>query len=323
MNRTKTLFLLGIGLLLGLSALGWGQSVDFHRDIVVGAGESQDTVFILGGTATVDGLVKKSVVALGGTVIISGTVEDSVVGIGASITLKSTAVIKKDVVAIGGSLTREPGATVGNDTVYFDLSRVVPRFMRGDGARGFFSLSIVPVILILKLVTVFLWLIMTLVVAAVFPKPIALASGQVRRSFWPTFGIGFLGFIIFSGLIIISALLCLILIGIPILLFVGAAALALRVFGQVTMFHFFGESLARSFGKPNPSVMGASLLGLLIVSFIGLVPVLGLLFSFVISILAFGVAIMTKFGTTENWLAKKPTQTQPPTPPQAPAPPQA
>lgn len=323
MNRSTALVLLGIGLILGLSAVGRGQVVDLHHDIVVGAGESQDTVFILGGTATVDGLVKKSVVALGGTVIVSGTVEDSVVGIGASITLKSTAVVKKDVVAIGGSLTREPGATVGNDTVYFDLSRFVPRFMRGDGAKGFFSLSIVPVILILKLITVFLWLVMTLVVASIFPKQIVLASAQVRRSFWPTFGIGFLGFIIFTGLIIISALLCLILIGIPILLFVGVAALALRIFGQVTMFQFFGESLAKSFGKPNPSVLGASLLGLLIVSLIGFVPVIGLLFSFVISILAFGVAIMTKFGTTENWFAGKRASAQPPAPPQVPAPPQA
>jgi hypothetical protein len=307
MSKSKTLFLLALGLSLGLAAAApvLAQSFELRRDIVVGAGESQDTVFILGGTATVDGRVKKSVVAIGGTVVISGTVGDSVVGIGSSITLKSTAVVKKDVVAIGGSLDREPGASVGNDTVYFDLGKIVPGFMKGHGARGFFSLSIVPIILILKLITVFIWLLLTILVAAIFPKQVALASDQVRKSFWPAFGIGFLGFIVFTGLIIISAILCLILIGIPILLFVGIAAMALRVFGQVAVFHFFGESLWRSISRREPSALGASLVGLVVVSFIGFVPVLGLLFSFVVSILAFGVAIMTKFGTTTNWLGKK------------------
>ncbi len=307
MRKFQALFLAVLGLSLGLAAAApaLAQSFELHRDIVVGAGESQDTVFILGGTATVDGQVKKSVVAIGGTVIISGSVGDSVVGIGARITLKSTAVVKKDVVAIGGSLDREPGASVGNDTVYFDLGKIVPGFMKGHGARGFFSLSIVPIILILKLITVFVWLLMTILVAAIFPKQVTLAAEQIRKSFWPALGIGFLGFIVFTGLIIISAILCLILIGIPILLFVGIVAMALRVFGQVAVFLFFGDSLYRSISKREPSALGGALLGLLIVSFIGFVPLIGLLFSLFVSLLAFGVAIMTKFGTTTNWLGRK------------------
>lgn len=320
MNKLKTVLCLVLALGLASISLAYGQGIDLHRDIVVGAGESQDTVFILGGTATVDGLVKKSVVAIGGTVVISGTVQDSVLGIGSTITLKSTAVVKKDVVAVGGSLTREPGATVGNDTVYFDLSRFVPGFMKHGGARGFFSLSVVPVILILKFITIFLWLILTLVVAAAMPKHVSLASGQIRQSFGPAVGIGLLGFIIFIGLVIISAILCLVLIGIPMILFVGLVGLGLRVFGQVAVFHFFGESLAKSFNWKNPSVLGASLLGLLIVSLIGFVPVIGLLFTLVLSILAFGVSIMTKFGTTPNWLARSSTAAPaPPAPPAAPA----
>ena len=316
MRKHPALFLVVLGSILGLAAAvpALAQSFELHRDIVVGAGESQDTVFILGGTATVDGQVKKSVVAIGGTVIVSGTVGDSVVGIGSRITLKSTAVVKKDVVAIGGSLDREPGASVGNDTVYFDLGKIVPGFMKGHGARGFFSLSIVPIILILKLITVFVWLLLAILVAAIFPKQVTLAADQVRKAFWPALGIGFLGFIVFTGLIIISAILCLILIGIPILLFVGIVAMALRVFGQVAIFYFFGDSLARSFNRREPSALGGALLGLLIVSIIGFVPVIGLLFSLVVSLLAFGVAIMTKFGTVTNWLGRKSAPTAPAAP---------
>jgi hypothetical protein len=318
MRKMLCALVLGIALVLGTVAPSDAQGVNLHRDIVVDVGQVQDNVFILGGSATVDGRVKKSVVAIGGTVTISGTVEESVVGIGATITLKPSAVIKKDVVAFGGRLIREPGSSVGNDTVFFDLSSLVPRFMRHGGARGFFSLSIVPLLLIFKLITAFLWLLMALLVAGIFPRQTAVASTQVRRSFWPVFGTGILGFIIFIGLVIVSALLCLILIGIPILLFVLVAALALRVFGQVALFHFFGESVARSLGNKQPSVLGASLLGWVVVSLIGFIPVIGLLFSLVVSILAFGTSIMTKFGTTANWLARRQAQAAPPAPPSPP-----
>jgi hypothetical protein len=314
MKKTALLLASVFVLTAGVASLAHGQGLTLQRDIVVGSGETQENVVLLGGSARVDGTVRQSVVALGGNVVISGTVEDSVVGIGASITLKATAVVKKDVVAIGGKLIREPGASVGNDTVFFDLSRLVPGFMKG-GAKGFFSLSIVPLLLILKLVTAFIWFLMAIVVAGIFPKQVAFASNQVRTSFGAIFGTGFLGFIVFTGLIIISAFLCLILIGIPILLTVAVGAMCLRVFGQVALFHFFGQSLSRSFGKPNPSVLGASLLGLLLVSVVGFIPVLGLLFSFMLSILGFGVAIRTKFGTAENWFARK--QAQAPAPPQA------
>jgi len=315
MKKTILLVVLGIGFIAGAASLACGQGATLQRNIVVDAGKIQDNVFIFGGSARVDGEVRQSVVALGGNVVISGTVNDSVVGIGADITIKSTAVIKNDVVAIGGTLTREPGSSVGKDTVYFDLGRLVPGFMKGGG-KEFFSLSIIPLLIILKLVTVFIWLLMTLVAAGVFPKQVTLASSQIKSSFWPIFGTGLLGFVIFIGLVIISALLSLILIGIPILLSLAAAALCLRVFGQVVFYHFFGESLAKAFGRQNkPSVLGASLIGLFVVSLIGFIPVLGMLFSFVLSILAFGVSIRTKFGTTENWMAKKHAPV--PAPPQA------
>jgi len=314
MRKTSSLIAIGIVACLGMSAAGYGQGMSLSRDIVVAVGESQESVFILGGSAVVDGAIKKSVVALGGTVTISGSVGDSVVGIGAEIILKPTAKVTKDVVAIGGKLVREAGSSVGNDTVYFDLGRLVPGFMRGSGGKGFFSMALVPLILIIKLITFFMWLLMTFLIAGVFPKQVVAASAQIRKSFWPIVGTGFLGLIIFTGLILVSALLVLILIGIPILLFVTVAALVLRVFGQVAVYHFFGQSLARSFGKQNPSPLGASLLGLVLVSFVGFIPVIGLLFSFVVSLMAFGTALFTKFGTTSNWFARKQASAQPPAP---------
>jgi hypothetical protein len=61
----------------------------------------------------------------------------------------------------------------------------------------------------------------------------------------------------------------------------------------------------RAFNKKNPSTIATILFGFLLVSFITLIPIIGSLFSAVISIMGWGVIIRTKFGTTENWFKKK------------------
>jgi hypothetical protein len=290
------------------------QGLTMQRDVVVAAHESQDNVVILGGSAVIDGRVRKSVVALGGTVTVSGEVGEAVVGIGARIILKETAVVEGDVVALGGTLQKEPGCSVGGDTVYFQSAELGDKLFKNGILAGVFAFPLLPIILAIKLAFVFLWLIAALIGAAIFPKQIAFASGEIRKSFWPAFGIGLLAHIVFAGLVIFTALLSLILIGIPVLLALIASALLIWIFGRLAAIHFFGDSLRRAFGSRSSSVIGAVLLGLLIVSLIGFVPFFGLLFSFVINILGWGIAVRTKFGTTGNMFLKKPA-------PPAPAPP--
>jgi hypothetical protein len=46
-------------------------------------------------------------------------------------------------------------------------------------------------------------------------------------------------------------------------------------------------------------------MGLLVIGLIGLLPVIGLLFGLVLNMVGWGIAIRTKFGTTENVFQKK------------------
>jgi hypothetical protein len=282
------------------------QGIIMQRDVIVAAHESQDNVVIFGGSAVIDGRVRKSVVALGGTITVSGEVGEAVVGIGSRIILKETAVIHGDLVALGGTLQKEPGCTVGGDTVYFQSAELGEKLFKNGVLGGILAFPLLPIILAIKLVIVFLWLIVALIGAAVFPKQIAFASGELRKSFWPVFGIGLLAHIVFAGLVIFAALLSIILIGIPILLALIAAAFLIRLFGRLVLFYFFGDSLRHAFGSRSASAIGAVLLGLLVVSLIDFLPLVGLLFSFVLNILGWGIAIRTKFGTTENVFLKKP-----------------
>ena len=295
-----TLLTLGI-----IAPLGAQKSFTVQKDITVAAGEVQDNVIAFGGNVVVEGRVKESVVAIGGSILISGEVGDDVVGIGSGITLKPDAIVEGDVVSIGGLLEKEPGCIIRGDTVYFKPSEIGGRMFRGGLFKGIFALPLLPVFFIIKLVGVFLMLLVTLAVASLFHRQVVRASGQLRASFWPVFGTGLIAIFIFTGAVIVSALLCFVLIGIPVLIALVWAGIAVKLFGRVVLFFFFGESLLKAFGAKNTSALGASLTGLVLVSLIGFIPFVGFLFSAFLNIVGWGVVVRTMFGTTDNWFRKK------------------
>jgi len=263
--------------------------------------ETQDNVVSFGGTIHVKGTVTENVIAFGGSIFIEGEVGEAVVGFGSKITLRSSAEIRGDVVCIAGELTKHPGAFIKGDSTTFFFN--TPEALKGIFDNGIVGL--IPIILIFKLISLVFWFILAILLAAIFPRQTMLASAQLRSSFWPTFGVGFLSIIVYTGLILFSALLTLVLIGIPILITLIALGIAVKIFGRIIIFYFFGESLARAFNKKNPATIASVLLGFLLVSFITLIPIIGSLFSMLISIMGWGAIIRTKFGTTENWFKKK------------------
>jgi hypothetical protein len=309
--KTKSLILAAgvLGFLLLEAPPVRGQSFLIRSDVTVAAGETQKNIFTIGGNAVVEGKVRQSVVAIGGTITVSGEVGDAVVGIGSRIIVKSSAIINGDVVALGGTLEKEPGCTIRGDTVYFQSAEIGDKIFGQGLFKGIFSLSLLPIILLIKIIGIFIWLVLAVIGAALFPKPIAFAAGEIRRSFWSVFGIGILSLIIFSGLVIFAAILSIILIGIPVLLALVAAGFIIKVFGRLAVFYFFGDSLLRAFGSKRISAMGAVLMGLLVISLISFLPFVGFLVLLILNIAGWGVAVRTKFGTTQNMFQKKQTAT--------------
>lgn len=300
----KKIFCLAIlFLFLGLLPLQ-GQGVVFKKDIVVEKDETQDNIISWGGDIRIEGRVTDSVINFGGTIIITGRVEKTVVGFGSYIMLKPTAKIQGDVLSLGGTLDKAPGAIIEGDTVYFSTSDEVSKFLK-EGFVGVFGFSLLPILIIFKLITLVIWFILAIILVAIFPKQISFASNQIRTSFWPIFGTGILSIIIFTGLIIFSVFLCFILIGIPILLALIAVGVVIKIFGRVVVFYFLGDWIFKAFGGKQASGLLAVLLGLLLFGLLGFIPVIGSLFSFVLSIIGWGVVIRTKFGSMENWFKRK------------------
>jgi cytoskeletal protein CcmA (bactofilin family) len=306
MNPRKTFLIAIFFFFMGIVPLQ-GQGFILQKDIYIAEGEIEDNVLSFGGNIVIKGTVSENVIAFGGTITIEGEVGDSVLGFGSVVILRSTAEIKGDVVSVGGTLKKESGVLIRGDTIFFDFAQTadIQKFLK-ESLLGTFGVSLIPFFLILKVITIFLWFILAIALTAIFPRQISYASSQIKSSFWPIFGTGLLSIIIYTFLIIFSALLSLVLIGIPILICLIIIGIVIKIFGRVILFYFFGHALIKAFGSKNPSPLLSAALGCILISFISLIPIFGSpLFTFVISALGWGVVIRTKFGNTENWFRRQ------------------
>jgi hypothetical protein len=290
--------------IVGLIPLYSQSSFILKNDIVVEEDETQENVVTFGGSILIKGKVKQSAIAFGGSILIEGEVGEVVLGFGTEITLKSAARIGGDVVSLGGKLEREPGSVIEGDTIYFKTSEDLKVLFR-EGLWGRIGFSLIPILIIIKLITAFIWFILAIVLVAIFPRQISTGASQIRTSFWSVFGIGILGIVVYIGLVIFSAFLSLILIGIPILIALIIIGVIIKLFGQVILFFFFGESLYKAFSRKQASPLLAVTLGFILITIIGLIPLFGVLFSLILSIIGWGVVIRTRFGTSPNWFSRR------------------
>ncbi len=233
--------------------------VGLSEDVSVPAGQSADAVFVVNGTAQIDGSVA-SLVALNSDVVVTGT--------GASI---------DDVFTAGGSLTLESGATIGNLT-YADTdisgadeaSISETRNVQTDLARAAGG-----VLAALFIVLLFIWIGIGL--ALLFSSLLVVAFGtvQVRRA---AFNIGndvlktlVVGLIMLFIPWIVIALLAVTIVGLPLAIGLAILWLFAAFLGYVTVGLWIGErilSRARTASRPY----GATFLGVLILMLLSWVP---------------------------------------------------
>src|SRR5512136_3120132 len=152
-KKILTLVLFGLFVLAPLAAPPAARAaVSSQKEINVAPGETQEEIISFGGHVLIEGKVRGDVVVIGGSITVSGEVGQSVVGIGSRIVVRSTASIAKDLSALGGTLEKEPGCTIGGDTIYFQTRELGDRLFRdGHLFKGAFSLSLIPIIVAIKL----------------------------------------------------------------------------------------------------------------------------------------------------------------------------
>jgi hypothetical protein len=161
---------------------------------------------------------------------------------------------------------------------------------------------------------------MLLLVTALVPRRISV----IAASFPDRWGMSILtGLIAYCATFVLCFILAITLIGIPLAIALWFAAKVVKWIGLASILFLMGHTIGRNALKRELSQLAAVLGGFAVYAVISLVPIFGGVFSMVMSVLALGIALLTRFGSEEGW--KRPGGAPPPNPappaPQAGAPP--
>ena len=285
-----------------------GGNVDIQKDATVNG----DSVLI-GGNLQLDGIANGSVVLIGGNLEITGKVNGDVVLIGGQALLTKTAVVDGDIVTMGGQVEKEPGAEVTGQMVNNAPPIDVPSVPDIPNVPNVPNVPDVPNVPSVPQVNVDvnpLW-----DVVSVFTRALAIAAiGMLLTLFLqpqldrvadtitrqPIMAGGF-------GLLTVVVAPITILIMVVTILLIPVAAIVLFIllpmawlFGIVAIGQEIGDRFTKAINQTWAPVLATgfgTFLLLLVGGFVGLIPCIGWLISFVVSLAALGGVVMTWFGT--------------------------
>lgn len=243
--------------------------VVINGDVTVERGDVVEGVFIANGDARIAGRVDGDVVLAAGDVVLAGRVDGNLV-------------------TIAGRATLLPRASVGGDLVYGDEApRISARAtVEGDVEKEGWSdsLGLFPFI-----GAIVFWLavgvsaaILGILLLLLAPRAADAAFEQARRRFWTAVGIGAAVFIALPLAIFVAAIT---LVGLPLAIGLGLAALPLLALGYVTAAWALGRAIL---GPPRNRIL-SFLAGLAILRAAAILPVLGALVSLAAAIVGLGL----------------------------------
>jgi uncharacterized RDD family membrane protein YckC len=282
-----------------------GPLVSIGHDVELKAGETAESVVVIGGSAKIHGKVQEAAVAIWGDLDIDGEVGEAAVAVMGDLKVRPGGKIHEEAVAVGGKVDAAPEASIGGKPVTVDFPRWLKKWflecalkLRPLSLRVGWVWGVAAVILLVYLL-----------IAAVFPSPVeACVAGLTRRPA-TTFLFGLL-----AKLLVPVVLLILIATGIGALVvpFVVAAVVLGALVGKVGVLEWIGFKVGRQFG-PNglQNSLAALLIGAAIIVLLYLVPVLGLLTFGILSVWGLGAAVTAAFGGLRKELPAKPAGPSP------------
>ncbi len=114
----------------------------------------------------------------------------------------------------------------------------------------------------------------------------------MRKSFWRSLGVGFLGVTAGTAFVLMCAVT---IIGMPLALILGFGFFTLWYLSQLVVGLFLGSLMLRSKQRSVRRTYGVLALGLLVASVIALIPLIGGVVIFILMLAAFGVMLRRKY----------------------------
>jgi hypothetical protein len=267
-----------------------------------------------------DEVVNGDVVAVLGSVRVDGRVTGDVVAVGGSVALGPNAVVEGEVVVVGGTLDRAPGARVegsieevawGGPNIHLRGPEFQTPFLEGIGG----------------LMMTVVWIIVLGALAALMyllaRRPVERMAYRVAKSPWKAALVGLVGQILFFPVLVLTVILLAVsIIGIPLLLVVPFAILALMIgtlIGFTAVARNLGTGAETRFGWQHDNPYIAVIVGvglIMLVSFFAsalgvaggplgvfalILGILGFVIQYAAWTVGFGALLLTRFGTRYGW----------------------
>lgn len=271
----------------------FGGNIKIEEDAVVNG-----DIVLFGGNINLIGSANGDVVVVGGNASISDEINGDVVAIGGQINLASASVVRGDVVAIGGQVNREPGAEVsGNVTI--NAPPVSPPQIDSPGIdRPDIQVSYNPFWEILKVFGRALAVAGIGMLLSLFLQPqLDRVAGAIIAQPLVAGGYGLLTAIAIPVVVVITAITVIL---IPISLLIALIAPLAWLFGMVAFGQEVGERFTKAINQtwaPVLTIGFGTFVLVLVVGWIGMIPCIGWLASFLVTLVVIGGVAMTLFGS--------------------------
>ena len=315
------------------------------------AGDIADAVVAIGGSAKAKGRVRDSVVAIAGNAEADGEVGDAVVAVMGNVKIGPKARVHGDVVSVIGKVDVAEGANVGDQVVAVlgnvkigpnarvrgDVVSVFGKVDVADGAKV--DGQIVPVLGLLGIgdwvehcalkfrllapqvkwvwVVTVVFLLIYLLIALLFPKPVAACVNELTERPATTFLLGLLTKLLIPLVILVLAVTG---IGVFVVPFILAAVWFGAFLGKAALLQYLGRQLARVFGASETHPLIALVIGWILLTLLYLIPILSLLVFAVTGMWGLGAAVTAMFGGTRREMPDRPAASPAPPPPVIPTP---
>lgn len=217
-------------------------------------------------------VIDGDVVAVGGSVDVDGEVHGDVVAVGGSVTLGPDANVERNVVVVGGALQRDPGAQIGGKAQEVALPgfRLEQWSWRNNPVGSWWRSTLGSAFAFVATLARIAVLCLLVALVVLFGREyMERAGGLAASSTLKAGAVGVLAQIFFLPVLIITiVVMVMTVIGIPLLLLLPFALLALAVAGLIGfagVAHSLGRLVARQLGWMDRSPYVLAVMGVVLV----------------------------------------------------------
>lgn len=266
--------------------------------------ESGDTLdgnlLVIGGTATISqgASMTGDVVLIGGTISVFGTVTGEIVATGGAVNVEDAAVINGDLVMIGANLNRSSLARINGQ-----VTEQVPGILEfqpsspNEASSGSFGSNTLDKLLKSTYQSLALGILAGLI-GLLLPRQLKRVAETIVQEPVTSGGIGLLASILIP---IVLVILSITIILIPVAVLSAVVITLAFLLGYVSVGYEVGQRVAAFFKTLwSPAIFAGigTLLVSLVAGFLGLIPCIGWVFGFLVSVIGLGAVALTVFGTS-------------------------